>query len=60
MELGINYRAELKKKLQIFFVDPAWTLHAHQTCSITALLSWAGEKKHNEKLMGKGQGEISH
>jgi len=26
---------------------------AHQSCSITPLLNWTGERKYNERLVGK-------
>ena len=36
----------------VWWVDPGWTPGAHQSRSITPLLSWTGERKYNERLMG--------
>ena len=37
----------------VWWVDPGWRPSAHQICSVTPLLSWTGERKYNERLMGR-------
>jgi len=37
------------------WVDPGWTPGAYQSCSITPLLSWTGERKQNKRLIGQGR-----
>jgi len=34
-------------------VYPGWTPRAHQKCSITPLLSWTGERKYDDRLVGR-------
>jgi len=35
--------------------DLGWMMGAHQSCTITPLLSWTGEGKQNERLVGRGK-----
>ena len=37
----------------LWWVDPGWGPGAHQSRSLTPLVHWTGEKKYNEKLMGR-------
>ena len=37
----------------LWWVDPGWMPGAHQSCSITPLLSWTGERKYNKSLVGR-------
>jgi len=37
----------------LWWADPGWTPGTHQSCSIIPLLSWTGEKKYNERLVGR-------
>jgi len=41
----------------MWWVDPDWTPGAHQRHSITPLLRWTGERKYNERLMGRDDRE---
>ena len=50
---GKKYRLRALKPFCMWWVDPGWTPGAHQSHSITHLLSWTGERKHNERFMGQ-------
>ena len=39
----------------LWWADPGWMPSAHQSCSITPLLSWTGERKYNKRLVGRGK-----
>ena len=39
--------------IKLWWVDAGWTPGAHQSCSITPLLSWAGGRKYNQRLMAQ-------
>jgi len=44
----------------LWWVNTGWMSGAHQSRSITLLLSWTGERKYNERLMGWDKdGEIT-
>jgi len=37
----------------VWWVDPGWMSGAQQSHSIVPLLSWAGERKYNKRLVGR-------
>lgn len=37
------------------WVDPGWATGAHQSCSVTALLSWTKESKHDKRPVGQDE-----
>ena len=40
-------------KRGVWWGDPGWMPSAHQSRSITPLLNWTGERKYNERLVGR-------
>lgn len=42
----------LKSRNDLWWANPGWIPGAHKSCLIPFLLSWAGERKCNERFMG--------
>jgi len=40
---------------KVWWTDPGWTPSAHQSHSVTLLLSWAEERKYNTRLVGRDE-----
>ena len=47
-----DLRSGQSRFLYVGVVDPGWSPGAHQSCSVTALLSCTGERKCNKRLLG--------
>ena len=52
--LEVQYAFDIQgEELALWWVDLDWTPGAHQSLSITSLLSWTGRRKYNKKLIGQ-------